>query len=34
MTIGFSKKSQKTPAQEIALAEQRKKDYEKRLEKG
>lgn len=32
LTNGFSKKSQKTPAQEIALAEQRKKDYEKRQE--
>jgi phage-related protein len=34
LTNGFSKKSQKTPAQEIALAEQRKKDYEKRYGKG
>lgn len=34
LTNGFSKKSQKTPAQEIALAEQRKKDYEKRQERG
>jgi len=34
LTNGFSKKSQKTPAQEIALAEQRKKDYEKRQEQG
>jgi len=32
LTNGFSKKSQKIPAQEIALAEQRKKDYEKRQE--
>ncbi len=34
LTNGFMKKSQKTPAQEIALAEQRKKDYEKRNENG
>lgn len=32
LTNGFSRKSQKTPAQEIALAEQRKKAYEKRQE--
>jgi phage-related protein len=34
LTNGFSKKSQKTPPQEIALAAQRKKDYEKRHEQG
>ena len=34
LTHGFTKKSQKTPAQEIVLAEQRKKDYEKRQEQG
>lgn len=34
LTNGFMKKSQKTPAQEIAVAEQRKKDYEKRNENG
>ena len=34
LTNGFMKKSQKTPAQEIALAEQRKKDYEKRHGQG
>ena len=32
LTNGFLKKSQKTPAHEIALAEQRKKEYEKRRE--
>jgi len=32
LTNGFVKKSQKTPAQEIALAEKRKKEYEKRRE--
>ncbi len=30
MTIGFSKKTRKTPQQEIALAEQRKKEYQER----
>ncbi|MEI6651455.1 MAG: type II toxin-antitoxin system RelE/ParE family toxin [Chlorobiaceae bacterium] len=30
LTNGFSKKSQKTPHQEIALAEQRKKEYQER----
>ena len=34
LTNGFMKKSQKTPAQEIALAEQRKKEYEKRHGQG
>jgi phage-related protein len=34
LTNGFAKKSQKTPAQEIALAELRKKDYEKRHPEG
>jgi phage-related protein len=34
LTNGFTNKSQKTPAQEIVLAEQRKKDYEKRQEQG
>lgn len=34
LTNGVIKKSQKTPAQEIALAEQRKKEYEKRHEQG
>jgi len=27
LTNGFAKKSQKTPRQEIALAQQRKKEY-------
>ncbi len=30
MTNGFSKKTRKTPQQEIALAEQRKKEYQER----
>ena len=32
LTNGFAKKSQKTPEQEIVLAEQRKQDYLKRRE--
>ncbi|MDQ3131032.1 MAG: type II toxin-antitoxin system RelE/ParE family toxin [Acidobacteriota bacterium] len=28
LTNGFAKKTQKTPASEISLAEQRKKDYQ------
>lgn len=31
LTNGFAKKSQKTPAREISLAEQRKKDYLERM---
>ncbi len=34
LTNGFSKKSQKTPDQEIALAEQRKKIYEEEKRDG
>ncbi len=30
LTNGFAKKTDKTPAKEIRLAEQRKKDYERR----
>jgi phage-related protein len=30
LTNGFAKKSQKTPLQEIALAEQRKHEYQER----
>lgn len=30
LTHGFAKKTQKTPAREIALAEQRKRDHENR----
>jgi phage-related protein len=33
LTNGFTKKSQKTPAKEIKLAEKRKKDYFKREKK-